>query len=74
MAKPLKLKLRKYIKFRKERGYVLLCDCKHIENYELPLSYYSSLIALKKGFAKNKIKDKLIGDLIKIKAVNKTKN
>ncbi len=68
MAK--KIKLRDDIKFRRERGYILLCDCKNLEDYELPLRCYTILSKLKKGILKNKVKDEnLIRDLIKIKAV-----
>lgn len=42
--------LKKYVKFRKEDGYVLICDCSIIQNYELPLDSFSLLQTLKEGY------------------------
>ena len=42
--------LKKYVKFRLEDGYVLLCDCSTIQNYELPLEALKILEKLKKGY------------------------
>ena len=65
------IKLKNNIKFRRENNYILLCDCKNLEDYELSLEYLSFLIELDKGICQDKIKDKeLIEDLIKIKALD----
>mgnify|MGYP004515104241 FL=1 len=29
--------LKKYLKYRKEDGYILVCDCSCLKNYKLPL-------------------------------------
>lgn len=42
--------LKKYVKFRKEDGYILLCDCSTMQNYELPLSMIDILEKLHKGY------------------------
>lgn len=44
------LYLKKYVKFRKEKGYLLICDCSIIQNYELPLETYELFVKLKNGY------------------------
>jgi hypothetical protein len=46
--------LKKYVKFRKELDYVLICDCSKIQNYELPLETYELFVSLKKGYKTKK--------------------
>jgi hypothetical protein len=46
--------LKKYIKYRKEDQYVLLCDCSNITNFEIPVKYWKLLNRLKKGYEPNK--------------------
>ena len=46
--------LKKYVKFREENGYVLICDCSIIQNYELPLDTLKLLEQLKKGYDPSK--------------------
>ena len=48
------LYLKKYVKYRKETDYVLICDCSTIQNFELPLETFEVLEALKSGYDKNK--------------------
>ena len=57
--------LKKYVKFRKEDGYVLLCDCSIIQNYELPLETFDMLMQLKEGYnlEDHTIEQDLIADL-----------
>lgn len=43
------LYLKNFIKYRKEKDYVLLCDCSIIQNYELSLDYYNFLEQLRLG-------------------------
>ena len=57
--------LKKYVKFRKEDGYILLCDCSIIQNYELSMETYEILLNLKYGYnpIQNEIENDLIDDL-----------
>jgi len=41
--------LNKHIRFRKESGYILICDCERLLDYEVPLEFYELLSLLKKG-------------------------
>ena len=56
--------LKKYVKMRKEDGYILLCDCSTIQNYELPNDMYDFLIKLKNGCDETKLFDDIEKDLI----------
>ncbi|HRX44142.1 MAG TPA: hypothetical protein P5059_02740 [Candidatus Dojkabacteria bacterium] len=40
--------LNKHIRFRKEDGYILVCNCKRLLDYELPIEYFNFLVSLKK--------------------------
>lgn len=44
------LYLKRYIKFRPENDYILLCDCSTITNYELPTKFFKLLNKLKQGY------------------------
>lgn len=44
--------LNKHIRFRKEDGYILVCNCKRLLDYELPLKYFDFLESLNKGIYK----------------------
>ncbi|MBI2673484.1 hypothetical protein HYX19_04435 [Candidatus Woesearchaeota archaeon] len=69
------IKLKKHIKFRKEKDYILLCDLKNLEDYELPPKYYSLLVDLKVGVKTSKFNSDLIKDLKNINALElATKN
>lgn len=46
--------LKKYVKFRKEPQYILMCDCSTLTNYQLPLEFYSLLLILKNGYDSRK--------------------
>lgn len=54
-----KLYIKKGIKFRKEKAYILICDCVNFLDFQLPLNYYNLLTELKKGLdiSKNKISE-----------------
>jgi hypothetical protein len=45
-----KYKLNKHVRYRKEDGYVLLCDCKRLLDYEVPNKFWNFLEKLKKGY------------------------
>ena len=73
--------LKKYLKFRMEKNYILLCDCSTITNYELPTKYFVLFDKLKQGYSpsspigirgeKTVIKDlEQLGMLSKIKNSN----
>lgn len=48
-----KIYLRKNIKYRKERKFILLCDCINFIDFELPLKYYPFLEKLTNGIEPN---------------------
>ena len=70
--------LKKYVKFRKEKDYILLCDCSSITNYELPLELFDFLTNLKEGVERDKINDELelglLEDFINLNLVSNNKN
>ncbi len=41
--------LNKHIRYRKEDGYILVCDCKRLLDYEIPLEHFELLESLKSG-------------------------
>lgn len=43
--------LNKHIRYRKEDGYILVCDCKRLLDYEMPLEYLELLNLFKEGYA-----------------------
>lgn len=45
----MKYVLNKHIRFRKEEGYILLCNCKRLLDYKLPVEYFNFLKSLNKG-------------------------
>lgn len=65
-----KVMLKGNIKFRKEKGHLLLCDCKTLETHSLPLKYHPILNRLKKGAYKEEIEKSLFEDLSVIKALD----
>ncbi len=42
--------LNKHIRYRKEDGYILVCDCKRLLDYEIPLEYFELLELIKDGY------------------------
>lgn len=56
--------LNKHIRFRKEDGYILVCNCKRLLDYELPIEYFDFLESLNKGVD---MKDISKGNLIVLK-------
>ena len=44
-----KVFLRRNVKYRKEKNYILLCDCINFIDFQLPLEYYDLLNRLAKG-------------------------
>ncbi len=47
------VKLRESILFRKEKDYILICDCKNLYDFTLSLNYYDLLCKLKCGIFKD---------------------
>jgi hypothetical protein len=45
-----KYKLTKHIRYRREDGYVLLCDCKRLLDFEVPTKHLELLNKLEKGY------------------------
>lgn len=73
------LYLKRYIKFRLENNYVLLCNCSTITNYELPAKFSVLLNKLKQGYNPSSpigiYSEKIvIKDLEKLGMLSKTKN
>ncbi len=71
--------LKKYVKYRVENDYILLCDCSSIQNYELPIEYLKILDVLKKGYNKDeylmtKPETDLIEDLNSLKLLSDSPN
>ncbi len=84
-----KLYLKNGIKFRKEKNYILICDCINFLDFQLPLECYDILYKLQNGlntsesiskFALDVLSDLQIMDLLcdnpndKVKNTNKTLN
>ena len=42
--------LNRNIRYRCEEEYILICDCRNLMDYELPLCYWPLLEALQKGY------------------------
>ena len=43
-------RLNKHIRFREEDGYILVCDCKRLLDYEIPTEYFNLLELLKEEY------------------------
>jgi hypothetical protein len=43
-------KLSKHVKYRAENDHILLCDCKNLYNFQLPLENMGLLHALRGGY------------------------
>ncbi len=66
-----KIKLKKIIRFRIEKGYILLFHGLRFKDYHIPLTYKEDLFKLQNGCYKKEIKNKrLIRDLEKINALS----
>ncbi len=46
-------KLLKHVKFRKEVDHLLICDCKRLLDYQLPLECFDLLVALQSGYGES---------------------
>lgn len=73
------LYLKRYIKFRLENNYVLLCDCSTITNYELPAKFIVLFNKLEQGYSPSSpigiYNEKIvIKDLENLGMLSKTKN
>ena len=67
--------LKKYVKYRKEDGYLLICDCSNIQNYELDLETFDLFECLRKGYDPQKplnieLESDIIDDLISLGLVD----
>lgn len=59
--------LNKHIRYRKEDGYILICDCKRLLDYEMPLKYLEVLNFFKKGYQPQRKEEREVAeDLLKI--------
>jgi len=62
--------LNEHIRYREEDSYILICDCKKLMDYRLPLEYLKILDKLSIGCIineKNDAKEKLVlNDLLKM--------
>lgn len=64
-----KIRLKHQMKFRKEKGYLLLCNRKSLETYNLPMKFLEKISSLKEWTNKNTINDDLLKDLEEIGAL-----
>ncbi len=63
-------KLNKNVRFRKEDGYILLCDCKRLLDYEIPNEYYSLLKCLEKNYIPKLGEEEIISELLEMGIVD----
>lgn len=71
--------LKKYVKYRKEEDYLLICDCSIIQNYELPLTAFNLFERLKEGYDPNKpigieLENEIFKDLINLELIDTIPN
>ena len=70
--------LKETVRFRTEEdGYILLCDCETLENFELPSEYEVFLLKLQIGCAVtilDKDEQMLLEDLIELELVTDNKD
>ena len=69
--------LKKYVKFRKEENYILLCDCSSIQNYELPKECYDFLVDLRNGIELDDVSEcfkNLLDDLKELQLISNKPN
>lgn len=59
--------LNKHIRYRKEDGYILVCDCKRLLDYEMPLEYFELLDLFKEGYASKE--EEVIKELLNMKII-----
>lgn len=59
--------LNKHIRYRKEDGYILICDCKRLLDYEMPLEYFDLLNLFKKGYPSER--SEVIGELLRMEII-----
>lgn len=59
--------LNKHIRYRKEDGYILICDCKRLLDYEMPLEYFDFLNLFKKGYPSER--SEVIGELLRMEII-----
>jgi hypothetical protein len=61
-----KYRLNKSIRFREESGYILICDCKRLLDYEIPKEYFSLLKCLEKDYAPKPEEEEIVSELLDI--------
>ncbi len=71
--------LKKYVKYRKEDDYLLICDCSNLQNYELPLFTFPLFEALKDGYDSNnplniEMENDIIDDLVSLNLIDTVPN
>jgi hypothetical protein len=57
------IQFNKSVKWRIEEGHILLCDCKTVDFYQLPLQYTSLIEKLNEGTAESELPSDLKEDL-----------
>lgn len=60
--------LNKHVRYRQEEGYILVCDCKKLLDYEVPLEYFDLLSSLEKGCKSRR--NEIIEELMKMGLVD----
>ena len=73
------LYLKQYVKYRKEKDYLLICDCSIVQNYELPIKTFELFEELKNGYDINKPvgienEEEIIDDLNSLNLLSDTQN
>ena len=43
------MKFSKHVRFRKEKKFIFLCDCKSLKDFKVPLEYWDFLLKLQRG-------------------------
>lgn len=71
--------LKQYVKYRKEKDYLLVCDCSSIQNYELPIETFELFEKLKKGYNLNEpigleLEKEIIDDLNSLNLLSNVAN
>lgn len=71
--------LKKFVKFRKEKDYLLICNCSTIQNFELPLDAFALFEELKCGYNPDKpigidLEMEILNDLITLDLVDTIPN
>ncbi|HBB64576.1 hypothetical protein A3K02_02460 [candidate division WS6 bacterium RIFOXYD1_FULL_33_8] len=61
--------LNKHIRYRKEDGYILVCDCKRLLDYEMPLEYFDLLELFKNGYMYEETNKEVMKELFELRII-----